>query len=495
MSYCRYHPLSAAAQSCEACNSLLCDACTDQNFEQSKTLCLLCGGVTQSVGARSDIVPFWRRLDKAFRYPMHTPVLIFILVTSLLGSIALLLPVLFMIPLYLVCAGITIKFCFNCLAETAVGNMNPPDISESYQGGLKIMLRIFVAVVLISVVVGVVYQSVNESLAILFGVFLVISLPAIIIEYAMTESLTSALNPITILTMIARIGIPYALILAILMIMSGSMEVLSSFVPAEVSFVSVGLGSVISSYYTVVMFHLMGYMIFQYQHELGYSADMIQENEAGVRTEADKILARIMLLIKEGYWGGARKQFKREVKLFPNSDKLNSAYFQFVIASTDKSGENEAEIFDGYLNYLLRAGQKDKLIMSHAKARIAMPVYVPGMPELRHSLAQSYSHKGDSKAAVKLLNGLHKAHPDYWDLIPAYQLLALTLADLPNMSKHAQQCLKLIEALKLRKAQQSKGTPAVAKAKFEQPLEDEPSKPEAPQEKSRPGELALVEFE
>jgi len=291
---------------------------------------------------------------------------------------------------------------------------------------------------------------------------IVIGLPAMIVVYAMTENIFEALNPVKLVALVTKIGLPYGLILAILMIMMASVGSLSQLIGQQ-SVITLALQSVVSNYYAVVMFHLMGYMIFQYQHCLGYTAESSQQALQGQRADNDKVLARIKLLIKEGYWSVAEKEFAQALKRYSNDEQLNTNFFLFTLSK--KTGDAKKErlrcekIADGYLAYLLRTDQKDRLYHNYNRARLALPDYRPQAPELRYELAILCYDIGNPRASVSLLNGLHKTHPDYPRLTTAYELLAEALDDIPNMAIKAQECRQLIAALEKRSQQREAAAP------------------------------------
>jgi len=246
---------------------------------------MICERETESLGVQSDVVPFWRRIDQSFRYPLSKQSLSFIVVVSMAMAAASFLFVPLMIGLYLLTSGVMFKYCFNCLSETAMGNMQAPNVTSAYEGGVLLVFKILFVLVLLLVAVATAGTLLGAGFASFLGFFVIVSIPAMIILYAMTESLAEALNPLKIIALISSIGMPYGLILALMMVMLGSVDLLSQIIGYEGSFVSMALQSAISNFYSVVMFHLMGYVIFQYQAKLGYTAESLTNEPKSIRSD------------------------------------------------------------------------------------------------------------------------------------------------------------------------------------------------------------------
>lgn len=480
MENCKYHPDIKAKHHCPNCDIECCDLCVDEGHHGENAFCFTCDQATVKAEGPADVTPFWRRIDQGFRYPLEKPVLVFIAVISFFSAVASLLPLPLMIGLSLLTTGIMIKYCFNCLAETATGNLSAPEISGAYEGGILLIFRLFLMLVISIVVVGFIYSSVSTVLGSLLGIFLLVASPAVIITYAMTENIIEALNPIKLASIIGTIGLPYGLILVILMIMIGSVDILSSLIGYEQSLGVLTLQAVVSNFYSIVMFHLMGYMIYQYQYELGVDTSNMHDT-LDVRPEQQRLLARARVLLKEGYWGSAEKTLDDAMKRFQTDDELNEMNFRFKLATyslnqeayeqkerelleaTEKDrapkkplaakhtpAQELSKMADQYLLHLTQNEKDHQLTTAYQLVAQQTPAYKPHQPKLRHQLAKGFYDAGNPRKAAQLINGLHKDNPKYSQLIPAYELLERSLNDIPGMERQAQACHGLISKLKER---------------------------------------------
>lgn len=479
MEYCKYHPEVSAQHFCPNCQNNCCDNCVDEGQYGENTFCFVCDQATVKADGPADVTPFWRRIDQSFRYPLEKSLLIFILIVSFLSAASSLLPFPLMIGLNLLTTGVIIKYCFNCLSETATGNLSAPDIGGAYEGGIILIFRLFLMMVIAVVVVAFTYAKISTLLGSLLGFFLLIASPAVIITYAMTEDMIAALNPLKLVSLIATIGLPYGLILAILMIMIGSVDILSNLIGFEQSIAVLTLQAVISNFYSIVMFHLMGYMIYQYQYELGVDTSSMH-NPLEVRPEQQRQLAKVRVLLKEGYWGSADKTINEAMKRFQSDEELNQMNFRFKLAtfslnqqayekeesqkrlSTDTPTSSRQKTLtvtmtpaqelsmmaDQYLLFLDQHQKRHNATTAFQLVAQQLPSYKPTAAKLRHQLAEDFCKAGNPKKAAQLLNGLHKDNPKYRELVQAYELLQRCLADIPGMEKQVQACGNLIVKLR-----------------------------------------------
>lgn len=450
MNHCKYHPLSGATYHCRNCATFLCDKCVDDS--QRDRRCFCCATQLESLGAGNTVPPFWRRLPEAFRYPLNSSSLSLIIGMAVLTLLVSLMPFLVYITviLYLFAMGSVMKYSFSCLERTALGEMKAPDVMEAYEGGIKLLRQL----IFMTVIVGGIVIAGGYCLGMTAGGFLlavvVCIYPAMLIRFAITQSLLSALNPLGALSMIAAIGLPYGLLMAFLLIMVSSVAVLQGIIGTAVPALSYLLQGVISNYYTVVMFHLMGYMLFQYQTQLGYSARINDEDES--RPEIDQLNAKLDVMLKEGQYEQLVAGFYQAFKQFPQEASFYDRYYEFLCACKKPVLMKD---FGGlYLQFWLTKKRFDKLTLSYKQILFVAPDFAPTDLGLRMQLAQQLHYQGDNKSAIKLLNGMHKLYPEFSGLVDAYSLLAKALEQTPGMQAQAEKCLAWVEQFKRKQLSQ-----------------------------------------
>lgn len=475
MDYCKYHPMDGATYYCRQCDIHQCDCCVNDEKNKRHTLhCFLCDSVLESLGSANTVTPFWRRLNEAFKYPLNSSSLSLIVITSIMSVIAVLMPFLWIlsIVLYLFAAGAMLKYSFTCLERTAMGEMKAPDVMEAYQGGIKLLLQLILITLVMTVFAGLATYFVGVALGGVLGVIAAVSFPAVLIRFAQTENMFGALNPFAAIGLMAAIGLPYGLLIVFMLIMMTSVGVLHEWIGAILPAGAVLVQSVVSSFYMVVMFHLMGYMLFQYQQELGYSARSDEDDEQPERSDLERMNANMDVLLKEGDYEQLVGLYYQAFKQFPNEANFFDRFFELLYVC--KKQTLMADYGLTYLEFLLRKKRFDKLTSTFKQITLLVPDYLPDSPVMRVQLATFLRQQGDLKLAVKMLNGMHKLYPDYSDLPAAYTLLAECLNDLPNMQAQAEKCRQMAlqlaqraEAKKVelelqRQARQVTGTPVVS---------------------------------
>lgn len=445
MHYCKYHPLDGATYFCEQCNVHQCDHCVDD--AQLPARCFVCGHNLVSLGSGNQAEPFWRRLPEAFKYPLNASSMSLIVITSIASVLAMLMPFLWILALalYLFAAGALLKYSFTCLERTAMGEMKAPDVMDAYQGGISLLLQLVVITIILGLAVGVAAHFLGPAIGGLLGFIAVISFPAILIRFAQTENMLEAMNPFAALSLMGAIGLPYGLLMAFILIMMTSVGLLHEWIGQLFPAVSYVLQSMVSSYYTLVAFHLMGYMLFQYQDQLGYSARIDEDEERPTRDAADRLAAQIQVLLKEGDYERVVTLYYQAFKQFPNDARFFDQFFELLY--TCKKTALMADFGSVYLQFLNRKKRTDKLTPVFKQIRLIAPDFLPGTPALRVQLASLLKQQGDVALAVKLINGMHKQFPDYAELPQAYYLLSTILEQMPNMQAQADKCRQMAQQL------------------------------------------------
>ncbi len=462
MNYCKYHPVAPATYACHHCSVTLCDNCIDEGKHGEQSKCFTCEREVESLGSVNQAEPFWNRFDKAFRYPLNTQSLIIIIVLSLLTSVVTYVPYGFLI--YIVLTGTLLKYSFSCLQETANGMMKAPDIIAAEGDSSSLLWKLFVMAVIVAGSIGFVSNYLGTAIAILLSGVLVITLPATFIIFVMNDSVLAAINPLNQIKLINSIGLPYALLLCIIMIMFASIGVIEEAMWGNFSFLSRTLQSMASNYYTIVLFHIMGYMLFQYQGNLGFTAREDHGERKTARTGPVRTLAKIKITVKEGRYDQAVKLFSRAVKEYPNNDTLNREFFKFLLATKNTPQINK--FASVYLWFLEKNQQSYKLMMSYKQLLRENANYALNSPELSFAIAKACEENGDPHSVVQLIKGFHKDFPDYEELIPAYELMANTLNELPNMSKQTKQSRDYVTHLKQKQKTPEKVELSQDKARF-----------------------------
>ncbi|MGD9112113.1 MAG: hypothetical protein PVI77_07165 [Desulfobacterales bacterium] len=304
--------------------------------EKNRFICPQCKIEVQWLGAEHLIEPFWNRLPKFFSYPISIQTLIVITALSL-SSLIFTGPGLFNLLIGYLIWGLLIKYSYEALKATAQGNLKPPrinaqTISEDFHQVFKQLVLFFL--------IGFVFAWLSPRLGIFAsGVFLIVvvlSVPAMIILLVTTNSLMHALNPLIFTRLIIRIGWGYVLMFFFLALLGGAPAYLSSFIG---DFMPVGLHQFLfafaQNFYTVISYHLMGYVILQYHQQIGYQV-------GPEYFEHDSQTDRAMPIDDDA-------RTLKEVKLLVQTGRLDKA-ISFIKEATKENGIQNIILSERYYN-------------------------------------------------------------------------------------------------------------------------------------------------
>jgi tetratricopeptide (TPR) repeat protein len=507
MDYCKYHPLSGATFYCAHCELYVCDKCTDDDpAHKGVTHCIHCNAALEVLGSANSIVPFWRRLQEAFKYPLNSSAISLILGTALITAIAVKLYWILTIILLLVASGAMLKYSFRCLEKTAEGEMSAPDITDAYEGGIILLFQLILLTVILSVGVGASAYLLGYTAAGIVGFLAIVCFPAMLIRFAQTGSFFEALNIVAAIGLITTIGLPYGLLMGFILIMMSSVAVLQEIINAIFPAGTYFLQSVVSNYYYIVIFHIMGYMLFQYQRELGYVARATHEDDEDTRSDVDRMLARMDVSLKEGQYENLVNLYHKAFKQFPQEKQFFDKYFDLLYFCKKSALMEDFSLT--YLNFTLQQKRYDRLTIIYKQILLIAPDYIPNDPAIRFQLAGLLKQKGDLKLAVKLLNGMHKLYADYVELASAYELLTECLELMPKMETQAEKCRQLIQQIKKKQKENAEAQAQAAKetktakpttkklsnSVFELVPLDQPANTQPTETTQNPKDLPLIEF-
>lgn len=274
MDYCHHHPAKAGRWFCSSCQRSFCDLCVDAEKDSTRPLCVHCSTALDYRPTQLDVVPFWQRLHDFFTFPFQSSPLAILALAVVVGLIGLVGPGLFFGLLSLFVALVQIKYGFDVIASLTEGRFQAPSLVETIMGpGYSIVLKQFVIFFFMGAATLGVMATIHPALGLLLGVFFLLALPMSIIVLAMEESMVTALNPVVLVSSMRRIGWPYLLAYLYLLLMFGCS---ATFGRMMFEYAGEGAAQIIASasgyYFSLVMYSLMGYMIYQYRNELQLGA-------------------------------------------------------------------------------------------------------------------------------------------------------------------------------------------------------------------------------
>lgn len=445
MSHCKYHPLKPASYYCRNCKLFTCESCCDENpasDDIEARRCFNCGQPLTFLGAAYSVEPFWRKLDQIYRYGFNKQSLMLI---GLVTVIAFLAQYYQVTLLLLVPAIFLMRYSFQCLENTAAGKMEAPKVEESFNGGIQLLAQVIAIGGLGIALVIVVESFLGEELAIVMLCLVLIVLPANFILLAVNGDLAEAVSPSNIVQLIKSTGAAYIIMLVFLFIMSSSLVLLSSLIGAEHKNIQIITSNLITGYYSVITFHMMGYLVFQKQDALGfYAPDSSVSHEP--RTELQIKTAQIEVLVKEGRYALAIEVYRELLPKNHNNLSLWEKCFKLICAVKDK--EALERYSDTYLPRIMSRGDEYATVNTYRAISAVIPNYHPSKADVCNDLARDLFNQGDYKSVIKLLNNFHKRYNNKPAIFEAYTLLKSALLKTPNLAHKADSYQKFLDKLK-----------------------------------------------
>ena len=429
--YCDYHPIDTARWHCARCHRHFCSNCMpDADPERQLGYCPQCGEAMHFSGAAGEIEPFWERMPHFFTYPLRQDPVLLILICTL-------------VPLFLganlVSAAISLflflalfKYLYHIVDHTAEGHLEPPPLSHAFGGqGYGVIFQQLAVFILMVALVMLAGRLLGGLAAFLTFMFLILALPASVILLARERSIGGAFNPLALASLISRLGWPYAVLYAHLVLLMIVGTVLQDFALTNFPYwISQPLAGFVSSYFLIIFFHMLGYVVLQYQGELGFAAEIQDGKDTGDGRAYDRNRrweADLDINLKEGNYDQAQALLEKALKRQPGDDHQVERLYRLTSARDDRKTIRKHH--KRFLRWLVKEqdgegiGRMLRLLLQEDRE------WQLDEPELAFQCAQVLYHQGDHKLVLWLLKGFHERFPDSERIPDALLLIARTLAN------------------------------------------------------------------
>jgi tetratricopeptide (TPR) repeat protein len=429
---CDRHPTQPALWFCPKCHKSLCPQCISKRSgghfqERTHYFCSRCNVEAKSHELSRIIPPFWARLHKFFCYPftsLQSVGLIFALsLLSTFFSRGGLFSSLFQFVLWCV----MVKYSFECLKSSAEGHLRPPPLSHKVLvDNYSIVFKQIALYFALSLFFFLVVSKAGSAIMVLFAVGCGICLPAMLIILAINEDLIQALNPVMVFGIIARIGGKYFLMLFFLLLLSGAPAALGY---AVIRHLPQGMRPFLlifsKNYYTIITYHMMGYVILQYHNRLDYSVELEtilssmfrpmpsgNSSPEGAPDNVDQsdLLHDVGLLVQDGELDKAIVEIERRVQIGEIEDpELCRRYFGLL--KMQKMHRRLLGYAPHYLKVMVKSGAKSVAIESYLDCLRIDRAFAPDSV-VQFKIAAWLTESGKHKEAVFVLNALIKTYPE-----------------------------------------------------------------------------------
>jgi hypothetical protein len=378
------------------------------------------------------IVPFWQRIGEITKYPAKPAALIAIGVLAVARLLGL-LPGLVGWFLDLVVTVALYRFAFEVLRTTANGRMEPPEgMTETDQSlgwmGIWLQLIFIVAGVLLIVLLG--------WIGIALCVVMLVGYPGAIMSLAIDQNLGHALNPGTWIQIMTRLGWPYFLAVGLMLLIFISAGNAQAWLAALLPLV-IGLPvfHFISGYALIATFHLMGYLIWQYQDELGFTPDNVATPLINRSADPDQaILDEVAQMIRDGETDLATDALRSHLRERGGTEAVHTQYRKLLRMKSDTT--ELVRHGKEWMPVLLGQDREKAAVELYRELTELDPTYAIADAESNSRLANRAAALGQTQVALRLISGFHKRHPKSADIPQMYLLAARLLSD--RMGKDAE---------------------------------------------------------
>ncbi len=447
---CEFHPVLMANNHCHYCNKYFCEHCSDDiqigRVTGITAACFICGGELDSVSTSSDIEPFWTRLGAIYRYPMATQPIVAIVVIALLTSMLGQWGLFALVPMIAINL-----YSFACLRNTASGNKEAPGFEASFEGSIMPVVYVGVSTFLAVLLSGLSFSYFGDGMGILVSFFFVLIMPAAITVIAIEGRLMPALQLSRLIGILKATGASYFVMVLFVIVMLLSMEVLSAmFANTNFNSLSIFLTSVIGNYYNIVIFHILGYLVYQHHVELGYRiTGNAGFKEKPTRNPSQRSAANLEVLVKAGKFEAARDVARDNLK--PDSSLWEwRRTFKLLCAATP--AQDVESYFNRYLNKLRESGEVDKIAEAYLLLVRAKPEFIIDDDEVTLEVAAALQQNGKFQQSIALIRKLPEESKDSVIIGRSLQLLASGFESLPSSNEHAEH-FKTLHALHVAREQ------------------------------------------
>jgi len=375
-----------------------------------------------AVDGEAGITPFWQRIPKFFLYPFHMAPLLYGALLALASILAEILPT-FLVELGIALA--TLRYAFRVMEQTSLGYLTPDQHElETKPERVNLPYKLAGMLFVWAFVVGII-AAINPFFGFLANFFVTLALPASVMSLAASNSFVQGLNPAKCIEIMRAVGKPYiALWVFLYLLMSGAFVVLPLIAPLFSGWLLLPVVNFVLIYFTMVMFNMMGYCLYQYHGSLGLDVkvDFEDASDGSAPAEAAKPRDLVGEAIAERVGAG-------DVK-----GALAAAYDQQSTKSEDVAVQERYHkllLLDGdrgriishgrsLITLLLRKERGERALQVHKACRELSPEFAPEDPAEIFKLSQAARRARDFDLALGLVRGFDKRHPRHPDVPAVY---------------------------------------------------------------------------
>jgi hypothetical protein len=458
---CKYHTQTPARWRCESCQINFCPSCV-KSIGNRPPDCPVCKRELSSLGSANLIKPFWARLREFFLYPLHAGPLIVMVLLTVVAFLLVQVPgwsyridflfwriprnLLFALPFLFA----FVKYAQSVLEDTAHGYLKPKPLSSEQltENGLIVIKMFFILLVfdLIEFTALDLFDQVGKHIV---EFVLAFATPAAIMVLSMEDKLFSALNPATVGSVILRMGGPYIILFVLFYLLQIARDTMIVLLAGKMNpSLAASVFVFVSMYFYLIMFNMMGYLLFQHHEELGFGIDVDVEDYPETKKkktpelEVSPELRAVEILIHEGKTEDAARQLQGVIRNNPTDIEARERMLKLLRLTGDMNLFREQG--QSYISYLMSENKLAQAAKVYQGCVEYDKTFKPEKANERVELAKVFRHNGQPKHAMTLLNNLHKDFPTYDNVPQAYLMVAQMLCEKFNEDARAKQVLEFV---------------------------------------------------
>lgn len=373
------------------------------------------------------IQPFWERLPSFFLLPLSVDKLLYLLLLSAGSLVAFVLPVPSPLDVVIVEGVIWLtawRHSFRTMELMAHGHVDAEaqaDIILDDPERVNLPWKMAGLLICWGLIVGIV-SALSAFLGLLASLFVSAALPAMAMQLCDSNSFSDSMSPARWWHFMRRIGAPYAALFAFLFLLSnGAPQALSLLMPWLGGMMTLPIVNFVMLYFNLVMFALMGYVMYQYHDALGLAVDVEPETAAATPPTID---ARIAEHIATGQMAAAVELAAGIVRAEPENWEAYERLHKLLQAAgmaPELQRHNQR-----FFALAMRLGRMPRALALYRElAAAGDPVVLAGADVLPLAKAADKAH--DTKLAIELVRAFDKRFPGHPD-IPAVYFFSASVA-------------------------------------------------------------------
>lgn len=458
---CKYHPSTPARWHCRHCQISFCPGCVTESGSAQAPDCPICKRQLQSLGSENLITPFWARLREFFIYPAYPGPLLLIVALSAITFLIGLVPAAWAISFNLLIWRIELiyvflfpfmiaflSYAYNVLEDTAHGHLKPTEVtSERLFGNSAVVFELLLLMLFLELIEIAALSILGQPGYYTAKVMTSLATPAVIMVLAIEKNFFSAINPVTVMSVITRIGMPYFIMFVMFYLLDIAqlylMDILLQYIDQSYS---LAVYAFVTMYFYLIMFNMMGYTLYQHHGALGYSIEVEMHHQEDVNqfdtVNVSPEMRAVEILIHEGQIDQAVEELQDIVRKNPSDTDARNRILK--LAKLTGNTDLHAQQAQSYMSYLIDENKLGQAALVFQACYEFDKTLKPVKAAERLEMAKYFRKKSKYRLTTAVLNDLHRDFPSFDGIPQAYLIVAQTLCEQFGDDERAQKILEYV---------------------------------------------------